>query len=218
MKRKYNYRLYNKDCFAFLSSFDIHKKHKFDLCLTSPPFDLPKIHRDTAIQLLRRACKIVVMFNSSKNLDDIISTHHPKKVLIWNKQVGMGAFRYEPIFIWTKEPVNGPGRIWSDVLSFNPIPGKEQLTQDENPLTLYVQLLRYFPKEVSVLDPFTGSGTSGAACSYLMQRNPLRQFTGLEIDPVRFRIAKKRIEKAYRRALHLRKKGLEIEYLEKRKR
>lgn len=40
-----------------------------------------------------------------------------------------------------------------------------------------------------VLDPFMGSGTTGAAC-----KKHGREFIGIEIDPHYFEIAKKRIE------------------------
>lgn len=40
-----------------------------------------------------------------------------------------------------------------------------------------------------MLDPFMGSGTTGAACKKLG-----REFVGIEIDPKYFEIAKRRIE------------------------
>jgi site-specific DNA-methyltransferase (adenine-specific) len=48
------------------------------------------------------------------------------------------------------------------------------------------------PKDV-VLDPFMGSGTTGAACIKLD-----RKFIGIESEPKYFDIACRRIEEAYR--------------------
>jgi len=52
-----------------------------------------------------------------------------------------------------------------------------------------------------VLDPFTGSGTTGIAAAHLDRR-----FIGIELDEAHCRTAQRRIGEAYRRAdiIHLR--------------
>ncbi|MDZ4858042.1 MAG: site-specific DNA-methyltransferase [Candidatus Hydrogenedentes bacterium] len=66
--------------------------------------------------------------------------------------------------------------------------------QTQKPLKLVAEFVQDFstPGE-TVLDPFMGSGTTGAACAKLG-----RKFIGIERDPRMFEIACKRIEEAYR--------------------
>ncbi len=60
----------------------------------------------------------------------------------------------------------------------------------QKPETLMRHILESIP-DVSILDPFMGSGTTGVAC---VQTG--RKFIGIEIDPGYFEIAVKRIETA----------------------
>ena len=53
--------------------------------------------------------------------------------------------------------------------------------------------LGFLPSAQSILDPFTGSGTTGVACLTLGRR-----FTGIEREPKYFDIACKRIEEAWK--------------------
>jgi DNA modification methylase len=62
------------------------------------------------------------------------------------------------------------------------------------PLTLMQHVVSDYSKRGdTVLDPFMGSGTTGAACCI-----EGRQFIGCEIDPAAFDIACRRIEDAQR--------------------
>ena len=54
-------------------------------------------------------------------------------------------------------------------------------------------LLRFTLEGDAVIDPFLGSGTTGAACARMGRR-----FLGCEIDPAYFDIACRRIEEAYK--------------------
>ena len=106
---------------------------------------------------------------------------------MWQKKLMSG---YQPIFIYTKgQPSKNPWMStvhtaskdkrwhkWGKGISF----GKkmiEMLTGEND----------------HILDPFMGSGTTGVAAVQLG-----RNFTGIEIDPKYFEIAKKRIEQAQR--------------------
>jgi DNA modification methylase len=62
----------------------------------------------------------------------------------------------------------------------------------EKPLDLISRIVKETPGDL-VLDPFMGSGTTGAACAGIG-----RAFVGVEIDPGFFDIACRRIEEAYR--------------------
>jgi len=51
--------------------------------------------------------------------------------------------------------------------------------------------LSFLPADITVLDPFMGSGTTGVACV-----RTGRRFIGIEIDPGYFAIAERRIREA----------------------
>jgi len=68
---------------------------------------------------------------------------------------------------------------------------KEHPTQ--KPFQVMNWTLSHLPADVvTILDPFMGSGTTGAACA-----NTGRNFIGVERDPDYFEIARRRIEEAY---------------------
>jgi site-specific DNA-methyltransferase (adenine-specific) len=67
--------------------------------------------------------------------------------------------------------------------------GKQHPTQ--KPLPLMLWCLGFLPNATTILDPFMGSGTTGVAAVKLG-----RKFTGIEIDPGYFDIARRRIEAA----------------------
>jgi len=68
---------------------------------------------------------------------------------------------------------------------------KEHPTQ--KPVAVMQWAIAAAPASATVLDPFMGSGTTGAACCI-----EGRQFIGCEIDPAAFDIACRRIEDAQR--------------------
>lgn len=69
---------------------------------------------------------------------------------------------------------------------------KNKLHPAEKPINLLKELIELSSKENDViLDPFMGSGTTGAACKKLN-----RNFIGIELDEKYYEIAKERIEKS----------------------
>ena len=86
---------------------------------------------------------------------------------------------------WTN--LNKPAKLFRmDVKSY----AKEHPTQ--KPIDLIKFCIAFLPDEVvTILDPFMGSGTTGVAC---VQTG--RNFIGIEIDEVYFKIAEKRIRDA----------------------
>jgi site-specific DNA-methyltransferase (adenine-specific) len=63
----------------------------------------------------------------------------------------------------------------------------------EKPVPLMRELLQDFTNPgQTILDPFTGSGTTGVACAKMG-----RKFIGIEMDPKYFDVACERIAKAY---------------------
>ena len=72
------------------------------------------------------------------------------------------------------------------------IPGvntKQKHHQTEKPVELLEKLLAICPAGGMILDPFMGSGSTGAACA-----NTGRSFTGIELDPGYFETAQRRVE------------------------
>jgi len=76
-----------------------------------------------------------------------------------------------------------------NVLSFRGVAGDDKLHIAEKPIELIVTLLGITPLNAVVVDPFMGSGTTAIACV-----RSGRRFIGVELDPVYFEIAKKRIQ------------------------
>jgi len=77
-----------------------------------------------------------------------------------------------------------------NVLSIQPVSGDEKEHVAEKPVDLMAWILGVTPKGATVLDPFMGSGTTGAACI-----RTGRGFVGIEKDPHYFEIARKRLER-----------------------
>jgi len=110
----------------------------------------------------------MLMFNSSQRLVEICQRFNPRTVLIWDKKCGMTAFRYEPIFLFIRDPkekIWGPGRIYRNCIGCVPVRNKQHI--NENPVKLYVELLKFFPKANMILDPFMGSWTTAVAAKEL---------------------------------------------------
>ena len=92
------------------------------------------------------------------------------------------------------------GRIrWADDAGTVPnimsmMPPRERQHPNEKPLELMLKIVGIHSKPGdTVLDPFMGSGTTGAACAMMG-----RSFVGIELDVAHFETACRRIEEAYR--------------------
>ncbi len=118
--------------------------------------------------------------------------------LIWDKgeAAGMGDLsipwkpNYDFIHIFGRGWI---GKRNSSILRANNISriSMGRLHPHEKPVALLVQILEKLPQNITVLDPFMGSGTTGVAC---VQTG--RNFIGVEIDPTYFAIAERRIKEA----------------------
>lgn len=82
-----------------------------------------------------------------------------------------------------------------NVLQCAPVGGEDKGHIAEKPAALLRDLLGVTEPSATVLDPFMGSGSGGAACVV-----EGRKFIGIEIDPLHFETACRRIEEAYRQA------------------
>lgn len=132
---------------------------------------------------------------------------------VWNKPGSFGARignsmilpHWEPIFFYGIHRKGVKTEYLPDVLTFNPERanashngiGREKWSKNGNgnhpcpkPIGLITMLVKSLSKEQeTVLDPFTGSGTTAIAC---LKSN--RRFIGIEINPDYFQIAKERVQ------------------------
>jgi DNA modification methylase len=109
------------------------------------------------------------------------------KWLVWDK--GQRINQSDGELAYTSK--DGALRIFTQNRVALLVEGAEHPTQ--KPLEIMRWSLLQVPEAVSILDPFMGSGTTGAAAVQLGRR-----FTGIEIDPGYFDIACRRIEAATR--------------------
>jgi site-specific DNA-methyltransferase (adenine-specific)/modification methylase len=108
--------------------------------------------------------------------------------LIWDKmQVGFSLADSE--MAWVSDPITPKHFRYARAQLASE--GKEHPTQ--KPLPLMLWCLKFLPNSKTILDPFMGSGTTGAACMNLG-----RKFIGIEIERKYFDIACERIENAQR--------------------
>lgn len=108
--------------------------------------------------------------------------------LVWDK--GQREFSLADCeFAWSSQ--QKAARIFNYSRGAAKTDGKEHASQ--KPVALMEWCLTFVRKDGAILDPFMGSGTTGVAC--MRQARP---FIGIEIEPVYFDIACRRIEDAQR--------------------
>ena len=181
-------------CSDYLKVLEDVQDKSIDLILTSPPFldkEVPYEYYswlECFLNIAKEKSKNILMFNSSQRLIEICKRFNPITVLVWNKKFTMSAFRYEPIFLFCNldQKIWGRGRIWSTCISC--VPPRKKQTINENPIEVYVQLLKYFPDCKIVCDPFVGSGTTCIAAKQLG-----RDYIGIDINPECCKITEKRL-------------------------
>lgn len=123
-------------------------------------------------------------------------TRWPKVALIvWYKptgRVGGGWRRSHELIMHCAYHTSkyAPG-FRQDVVGIMPVRTLNRKHPAEKPGDLIEFLLEAVPANVTVLDPFMGSGGTGVACV-----RTGRHFIGIEIDPTYFAIAQKRIAEA----------------------
>lgn len=124
---------------------------------------------------------------------------HVGAQLVWDREVhGLGDPSSRPApqhdLVWFA--VNGsyklPGKRPTSVYRSPRLNGDDLVHPNQKPERLLRELVTdYVPPGGTVLDPFMGSGTTGAACV----REGF-EFVGIELSPDYFQIAKRRIEEA----------------------
>jgi len=181
--------IYQGDCRDIISTFE---DKQFDAVITDPPYPDYYIEEykyfDGILEPLKRFdCRQLVFWSAKVNFPlDYTAIH------IWDKAIGISS--YERIF-----ERNGQYnyKIYREMSIFSSV--RAQIAGDkycghksQKPSRLIRKLLLEFTnKDDTILDSFMGTGTTGVAC---VQTG--RKFTGIEIDPEYYEIAKKRIKEA----------------------
>jgi DNA modification methylase len=169
----------------------------FDVVFTSPPFKEKDVPMDYWIfydlffnQSLRLAKKAVIIIHSATKLNELISKYPPKRTMIWGKGFSQMAWRFNPILVYQiSDEYKVNKYIWADTIGVPSMCGAGKEHKYQDPLLLYETVLKMFKGCQSVLDPFMGSGTTGAACA-----NIGLDFTGIEIDESYFTVATHRLD------------------------
>ena len=199
--------LYLGDCLEILPTLP-----KVDAVITDPPYGMNKdfandapeqadVVTAKAIELCRGLCDgNILAFWSAQRMDVIKQVFNPKRIMIWNKKFALYAphnvgYRYEPL-VWVSGTTANSKR--GDIFEGFPIAFKAQAENESHPTqkplaVLYEAVDDFAPKDGCVLDPFMGSGTTGAAAVAMG-----RSFIGIEVEPKYFDIACQRIDNAQR--------------------
>lgn len=115
--------------------------------------------------------------------------------VVWDKTApGLGYFiRYAHETIAIFQNGEAP-RAQRPLISVVRAPSVAEIHPHEKPMPVMSALVDWGSQlGATVLDPFMGSGTTGAACA-----GPGRRFVGIEIDPTHFAAACARVEEAQR--------------------
>lgn len=192
--------IYNIDCFQ---AFESMEDKSVDFMLTSPPFreeDVPGDYwgfYDRFMKEVKRLTRdYAIIFHSSTKLIEIIKRYSaPYRVMVWTKLPNMTTFRYEPILIYRFTDQYKLNRyIWKDVFHYSPVSNREH--PYENPLKLYLDVVKMIPGEKIILDPFLGSGTTALAC-----KTTGHSYIGFEIDQEYYQIAASRLDRIKRQTM-----------------
>ena len=122
-----------------------------------------------------------------------------KNIIVWVKNnhgsgdlKGGYAPKHEFVFYAAKGRVLNRGKRIPDVMEFDKIPSSKLLHPTEKSVPMIEVLIgQHSDIEMTVLDPFMGSGTTGVAA-----KNLGRKFIGIELDEEYFKIAARRIHEA----------------------
>jgi len=201
--------LYQGDCIKILSQI------KADAVVTDPPYgynyESNYVNSKTTAQWMRKP----ILGDSDTSLRDLVLAWADKKpwacfgswkmskpqkvraVLIWDKgpASGMGDLSFPWKGSW--EEIYISGQEWNGFRDEGVIKGHWVVTRasmgrlhpNEKPVSLMGHLINKLTQEITVLDPFMGSGTTGIACI-----RTGRRFIGIEKDPAHYLTALTRIK------------------------
>ncbi len=159
----------------FLEGSKMFKDNSVDLVFTSPPFkdedvegDYWNFYEKAFNEMHRIASKAIIIIHSSTKMNEIIKRWSPKRTLIWGKGIIAPTYRYNPIFVYQKSDKYKVNKyIYTDTFGIAPVKNKDKIHKYQDPLFLYISVLKMFKNCNSVLDPFIGSGTTALAANEL---------------------------------------------------
>ncbi len=184
------------------------------IILTAPPFndeDVPLPYYGWYDRLMGEVCRIcsdyAIIFSRSYRLSTVVRRYRvgkgqfkddknvanpsvssedtgPFRILMWTKDDYQYSYNWQPIIIYRfTDEWNINERIRSDHLSQPPY---------------FKKIIKMFPKDKLILEPFAGSGTTPLICNDLGRR-----WIAYEIDPEKCRAANRRLRLQYARlAVH----------------
>lgn len=188
-----------------------------DLILTDPPYgialdtDSTRFSGGTAGHIGRGGNRIgsangAPILNDDKPFDPSFLLDYASHKIIWGWNNYPDKLPRGTCLVWLKRNDPAFGSFLSDAetawmskghgvycrrdLSNNAI-ARGRVHPTQKPVSLMEWCLSFFPKAMTVLDPFMGSGTTGVACVKLG-----RNFIGIEKEPKYFEIAQRRITEA----------------------
>ena len=182
------------DCLQEMKKFE---DKSFDIIFTSPPFKEKDVLTDYwptydswYKEMYRVANKVLVIIHSATKINKLIADYPPKRMMIWGKGFSQMAWRFNPILVYQiSDEYKVNKYIWSDTIGVPSLCGAGKEHKYQDPLVLYDTILKMFKGCNTVLDPFMGSGTTGAACANLGL-----DFTGIEKDESYFTVATHRLD------------------------
>jgi len=189
-------KIINKNCLDGMRELD---DDSIDIIITSIPFreeDVDGDYWELIDNFMKEAFRIIknyiVVFQSSTKIWDMCQKYpKPFHICIWTKpNLMLYSRKYNPIFIYMDKNAdfNLNKTLFDDVYPYTVRKGEQKTHKYEDPLYLYIHLLKKFPRYYKVLDPFMGSGTSACACKSLGM-----DFIGFEINPEYCKIAERRL-------------------------
>jgi len=187
----------------FLKGAILFDDNSVDLVFTSPPFkdedvqgDYWEFYSKAFSEMYRIASKAVIIIHSATKMNEIIKRYPPKRTLIWGKGIIAPSWRYNPIFVYQKSDEYKVNKyIYSDTFGISPIKGGTRVKNDaklhkyQDPVELYIAILKMFKGCTSVLDPFIGSGTTAVAAKSLGLT-----YYGFEIDTKNWLVCVQRLK------------------------
>ena len=186
--------IYCGDCLDVMQGLE---NNSVDVIITDPPYGINIANNPFRQKFAKKSWDGSPM--SNKQLSEIMRVGDNQFIfggnyfdlpptqcfLIWDKMQSFDFSSAQVEMIWTS--LSKPAKLFRyNVNTYK----KEHPTQ--KPLSLMKWLVvNYTQENDAILDPFMGSGTTGVAC---VQTG--RKFTGIEIDPDYYEIAKRRIKEA----------------------
>ena len=190
------------DCLEILPTLG-----KFDLLLTDPPYGIGAIMKGGTWGAAENYATMDKWDSHAPQTEVMAAVEKASEAIVW----GGNYFSLRPSRCWLVWDKLGSAPKMADVemawttldrvarkFSHHIENGFLRVGKDRHPTQKPVALMRwclgFVPNAQTILDPFAGSGTTGVACVELG-----RKFVGIEIDPVYFDTACRRIEQAVKK-------------------